>query len=176
MINFQVLKKALHFYHEAVYSCQSSKSNYEVKNTLASSIQSLENSIICNFSYLSACHGNWIKTSWWRKRVKSWGAKFSRRDSRGSGSPWPKNLPCQMGQWHIQKLFCSPIGENSITTGGRRGNIPGGGALARLDAPDALEGGQRHDLIAYNDEYDDSDVQSNYGSRYSSLIDFCHIL
>ena len=43
-------------------------------------------------------------------------------------------------------------------------NIPVGGALAELDAVGAPDGARRQNLIAYNHEYDDSDVPSNYGS------------
>ena len=39
-------------------------------------------------------------------------------------------------------------------------------ALAELEAVAPFPGGRRHDLIAYNEEYDDSDVESNYGSTF----------
>ena len=43
--------------------------------------------------------------------------------------------------------------------------VPQVDALAELEAVAPLPGGRGHDLIAYNKEYDDSDVESNYGSH-----------
>ena len=44
-------------------------------------------------------------------------------------------------------------------------NIPPPAPLAQLDRAQPQRGPGQRNLIAYNDEEDDSDVESNYGSR-----------
>lgn len=44
-------------------------------------------------------------------------------------------------------------------------NIPPPAPLAQLDRALPRQGPGGRNLIAYNEEYDDSDVESNYGSR-----------
>ena len=44
-------------------------------------------------------------------------------------------------------------------------NIPPPAPLAQLDGARQRQGPGRRNFIAYNHEYDDSDVESNYGSR-----------
>jgi hypothetical protein len=48
---------------------------------------------------------------------------------------------------------------------GGANNLGPGGALADLEAAVPPQGGHQHDMIAGNEEYDDSDQESNYGSR-----------
>ena len=48
--------------------------------------------------------------------------------------------------------------------------VPQVDALAELEAVVPLPGGRGHDLIAYNKEYENSDVESNYGSRFFYFV------
>ena len=70
---------------------------------------------------------------------------------------WDNGLTGNYLARQIELIILAPEG------GGN--NILPGVALAELEAVVPPQGGQRRNLIAYNDEYDDSDVESNYGSR-----------
>ena len=48
---------------------------------------------------------------------------------------------------------------------GDANHLAPGGALADLEAVLPPRGGHQRDMIAGNGEYDDSDQESNYGSR-----------
>jgi hypothetical protein len=58
---------------------------------------------------------------------------------------------------NLQKIVLGPVGGAN--------NLGPGGALADLEAAVPPQGGHQHDMIAGNEEYDDSDQESNYGSR-----------
>ena len=55
---------------------------------------------------------------------------------------------------NLQKIVLGPVGGAN--------NLGPGGALEAAVPP---QGGHQRDMIAGNEEYDDSDQESNYGSR-----------